>query len=95
MEYALVPGGVVEVPLSLAQTYFGYQLEDKEPSLARLGWVKFTNDIPAALERLAAFKITPHPPETRRSLSPATVRALPVTPRKVAGSVSVLDAAKA
>ena len=92
--YTLSPDSIVEVPVSLAQTYFGFEVEDKEPSLIRLGWVKTTNDIPAAMERLAAFKTTLEPPANRRSLSPATVQALPTAQKRAVGSVRLIDAAK-
>lgn len=95
VSYTLSPDMTVEVPLFLAQTYLGYEMEDKGDSLARLGWIKFANDIPDALVRLSAFRVMREPPDNRRSLSPATVRTLPVVSKKATGSVSALDAAKA
>jgi len=93
--YEMPPGSTVEVPVHLAHAYFGYDDTDKEQAVMRLGWVQTANDMPAALERLAAFHVTRDKPEDCRSLSPAAVRAFPGNSKRVVGGARIIDAAKA
>jgi hypothetical protein len=75
-EYAFKPykfpvNETVEIPVEVARHIFGYGSEDKEPFLARLGFAKTKNDIPAGLEILKKFDIAQEQPTPNRSLSPA------------------------
>jgi hypothetical protein len=65
VRYTFTPKTPLEVPLEVARHVFGHLTEDKEPFLARLGWCRSRADLPKALERLAAFKITDNQPESK------------------------------
>jgi hypothetical protein len=72
--YSFLPGKHVELPKGVAQFIFGYGVEDKVPTLARLGWTKFATDVPAALERLDKFVISETQPTTYHNASPVVDR---------------------
>ena len=74
----------VEVPLHVAQHVFGYGKPDKEPFLARLGWIKSHADLQAGLELLAQFDISEQQPEQNRSL-PSAVSVVPLRVEKSVG----------
>ena len=65
--YRFLPNQPLELPADAAQHIFGHGVDDKEPFLARLGWIKTTNDLPKGLERLEHFKITDQEPEMKLS----------------------------
>lgn len=74
----------VEIPLQVAQHIFGYGKADKEPNLARLGWVRVHSDLAKGLELLAQFDISEQQPEQNRSL-PSAVSVVPLRVEKSAG----------
>jgi len=88
------PQSHVEVPVEVARATFGYQIEDKEPILTRLGWVKTSNDVSQGLVRLAEIVISEDSPHNRRSVSPATVNAPPSARHRVVGGVKTFNAAQ-
>jgi hypothetical protein len=72
----------IEIPEEVARHIFGYKDEDKMKYLARLGWVKTTNELESGLERLAKWELSTEPPKKNQSLSPLVERVpLPVSKR--------------
>jgi hypothetical protein len=88
------PQTPVQVPVEVARATFGYQIDDKAPFLARLGWIRTSNDVPEGLARLAAVVISEDLPQNRRSVSPATVGASPTVRQRAVGEVKTLNAAR-
>ena len=89
-EYAFKPytfpvNESVEIPVEVARHIFGYGSENKESVLARLGFARTKNDIPAGLEILEKFSITESKPVQDRSLSPAIDQVPPPIPLRGAG----------
>ena len=74
-EFSFLPGVPTQIPLDMAEGVFGHYSKDKTEFLARLGWIKYNSDVPAALERLAQFQISEE---------------LPVKPRLVASAGGVV-----
>ena len=75
-------GESVEIPVNAAKHIFGFGAENKEPYLARLGFIRLHSDIEQGLEKLAKFEITSELPQQDRSLPSAVgVVALPVSKR--------------
>ena len=67
-------GQTVEVPLEVAKHVFGYGDANKEPYLARLGWIKTANDLDDGLDRMTKWQFTDQPPKKNDSLSPIVER---------------------
>ena len=82
--FDFVKDKTVEVPLHVAQHVFGYGKPDKEPFLARLGWINSHADVQAGLELLAQFDISEQQPEQNRSL-PSAVSVVPLRVEKSVG----------
>jgi hypothetical protein len=82
--YDFVKDKTVQVPLNVAQHVFGYGKPDKEPFLARLGWIKSHADLQTGLELLAQFDISEQQPEQNRSL-PSAVSVVPLRVEKPVG----------
>ena len=72
--YSFAPGKTVEIEEHIARHFFGYGLPDRVPNLARLGWTKTLNDVPAALERLNKFVVSTVQPQTYHNTSPVVER---------------------
>ena len=80
--YEFKPGETVEIPVETAHHIFGYGEDNKEPYLARLGWAKTSNDLPAGLEILQKWDLSTQAPKKNQSLSPLVERVpLPVSKR--------------
>jgi hypothetical protein len=73
-KYEFLPRKPVEVPVALAQHYFGFGLIDKSDALVRLGWIKTANDLPGAMAKLNTFEITETRPQGYRETSPTVDR---------------------
>jgi hypothetical protein len=82
--YEFLRGKPVEVPLHVAQHVFGYGAEDKEPYLARLGWIRSHADLNSGIERLNKFEITSQSAQQDRSL-PSAVSVVPLRVEKHVG----------
>jgi len=82
--YEFLKGKPVEVPVHVAKHVFGYGAEDKEPYLARLGWIRSHSDLNSGIERLSKFEITAQAPEQHRSL-PSAVSVVPLRIEKSVG----------
>jgi hypothetical protein len=74
VKYEFKPGETVEVPIEVAKHVFGYGYEDKEPFLARLGWIKTTNDLEEGFILLSKWTFSDKPPQKNQSLSPLVER---------------------
>lgn len=64
-------GKTVEISQDAARHVFGYGDNDKEPYLARLGWIRLHSELEQGLERLSKFHISTEALETNRSLPSA------------------------
>ena len=74
-EFSFLPGVPTAISKDMADLVFGHYSKDKTEFLARLGWIKYNSDIPAALDRLGLFQISEE---------------LPVKPRLVASAGGVV-----
>ena len=82
--YEFLRGKPVEVPVHVAKHVFGYGDENKEPYLARLGWIRSHSDLDSGIERLNKFEITSQPAQQNRSL-PSAISVVPLRVEKHAG----------
>jgi hypothetical protein len=82
--YEFLKGKPVEVPVHVAKHVFGYGDENKEPYLARLGWIRSHSDLDLGIERLNKFEITSQQAQPNRSL-PSAVSVVPLRVEKHAG----------
>lgn len=62
MPYEFKPGIPVAIPEEAAQHIFGYGVENKVPYLTRLGWLKYSNELEAALTKLHKFMFSSSAP---------------------------------
>jgi len=87
-EYKFPVGKTVAVPHNAAKHIFGYGQENKEPYLARLGFVRLHSELEQGLEKLLQFEIsTEAPVEKNRSL-PSAVGVVPLHVEKRVGGKS-------
>jgi len=84
--YEFVPSKTVEVPVEVARHIFGYGENNKEPYLARLGWITTSNDLDKGLEILSKWELSTEPPKKNQSLSPLVER-VPLPIKKAGGKV--------
>jgi hypothetical protein len=84
--YEFPKGKTVEIPEEVARHVFGYGDDNKEPYLARLGWIVSRNDLDKGLEILAQWDISTQPPKKNQSISPLVER-VPLPAKKVGGKV--------
>jgi len=85
--YEFKKGETVEIPENVARHIFGYGDPDKEPYLARLGWVISRNDLDKGLEILSQWEISTEPPSKNQSLSPLVERVPLPSAKKGGGKV--------
>jgi len=74
VQYSFMPGETVEIPVEVAKHVFGYGDGNKEPYLARLGWIKTQNDLDDGMALLAKWDFSDQPPKKNQSLSPLVER---------------------
>lgn len=67
-KYEFHPGQPVALPIEAAQHIFGYGVEDKTPHLIRIGWLKYSNEVEAAIAKLHSFMFTTAKPEPNHEL---------------------------
>jgi hypothetical protein len=84
--YEFEPNKTVEIPDDVACHIFGYGEKNKEPYLARLGWIVTSNDLSKGLEILAKWEFSTEPPKKNQSLSPLVER-VPLPIKKAGGKV--------
>jgi hypothetical protein len=81
-------GKSVETTMDTVRHVFGYGVTDKEPHLARLGWVTLHSELEQGLERLSKFIISDTPfVEKDRSL-PSAVGVVPLHVEKRGGGAT-------
>ena len=81
-----------EIPVLAAKHIFGFGDDNKEPYLARLGWMRLHSELEQGLERLEQFDISHVSPQQNRSL-PSAVGVVPLHVEKRAGGKSSARAA--
>ena len=91
-EFVFPQGVTVKISHQAAKHIFGYGVDNKEPYLARLGFIRLHSELEQGLERLAQFEITSEPPQQDRSL-PSAVGVVPLHVEKRAGGKSTQRAA--
>jgi len=84
--YVFEPAKTIEIPVEAARHIFGYGVDNKEPYLARLGWMITSNDLDKALENLSKWELSTEPPKKNQSLSPLVER-VPLPVKKAGGKV--------
>jgi hypothetical protein len=85
--YSFPKDETVEIPEDVARHIFGYGDDNKEPYLARLGWIISQNDLEKGMELLSQWEISTQPPSKNQSLSPLVERVPLPTSRKGGGKV--------
>jgi len=85
--YEFKKGETVEIPENVARHIFGYGDENKEPYLARLGWIITQNDLEKGLEILAQWDLSTEPPKKNQSISPLVERVPLPSAKKGGGKV--------
>lgn len=68
--YVFEPGKTISIPKLAAEHIFGYGKDDKLPNLIRLGWIRITSEMDAAMRKLGEFSFSQNPPQTIHSSSP-------------------------
>jgi len=84
--YEFDPNKTVEITVDVARHIFGYGENNKEPYLARLGWITTSNDLDKGLEILAKWELSTEPPKKNQSLSPLVER-VPLPIKKAGGKI--------
>ena len=83
----------VALSLDAAKHIFGYGVDNKEPYLSRLGWIRLHSELEQALEKLSKFEISTEPPVEKNRSLPSAVGVVPLHVEKRAGGKSSLRAA--
>jgi hypothetical protein len=91
--YVFPVGKTVALSDKAAKHIFGYGVDDKEPYLTRLGWLRLHNEMNQALEKLEKFKISLEAPVEKNRSLPSAVGVVPLHVEKRAGGKSSLRAA--
>ena len=68
--YDFLPGTTLEIPIETAKHIFGYEEQNKEVYLARLGWIKTANDLDTGFEILSKWELSTQPPKKNQLVSP-------------------------
>ena len=90
--YEFLPGKTVEIPLETANHIFGYEDSNKEPYLARLGWLKNSSELDKAMELLAQWQLSTEAPKKNQSLSPLVEKVPLPSEKKVGGKLLTVAA---
>ena len=70
-------GESVQVSAQAAKHIFGFGVDNKEPYLAHLGFIRLHSELEQGLQKLAQFEITSELPQQDRSL-PSAVGVVPL-----------------
>lgn len=89
-EFSFLPGVPALIPRDMADLVFGHYAKDKTEFLARLGWIKYNSDVPAALERLAKFQVSEELPVKPRLVASAG-GAVPLRVERPAGRKALVQ----
>jgi len=87
--YEFPVGETVQLAVDAARHIFGFGVNNKEPHLIRLGFMRVNTEREQALEKLEKFEISHVAPEQNRSL-PSAVGVVPLRVEKRAGGKSSL-----
>ena len=85
--YSFPKDETVEIPEDVACHIFGYGDDNKEPYLARLGWIISQNDLEKGMELLSKWEISTEPTSKNQSLSPLVERVPLPSLKRVGGKV--------
>lgn len=91
-EYNFPVGVAVALSPQAARHIFGYGDNNKEPYLARLGFIRLHSELDEALEKLSQFEISSEHPQKNRSL-PSAVGVVPLPVERQARGKSTQRAA--
>ena len=80
-QFSFEPGKPVEIPLLAAKHIFGYGDDNKSPYLVRLGWLRMSNEMDAAMARLNEFKFDSQHPTRNHSISPVVDKVASLPPK--------------
>ena len=78
-------GKPVEISTKAAKFIFGHGVTDKEPHLARLGWIRLHSELEQGLERLSKFIISDKPLDEEDRSLPSAVGVVPLHVEKRGG----------
>jgi hypothetical protein len=90
-QYEFPKGQTVAVEEDAARHIFGFDQEDKEPYMVRLGWQRTHADLEESLKIYESFVFSSEPPKKNHSLSPVVERV--PSPKKAGGNVPAQQAA--
>ena len=85
--YEFPVGLTVEVPLDAARHIFGFDEDDKEPYMVRLGWIRTKNDYDESVKIYDRFEFSSEPPKKNHSLSPVVEKVPLPNARRAGGTV--------
>lgn len=92
IKYDFLPGKEIELPEIAAKHIFGYDDDNKEPYLVRLGWMKMSNEFDAAMQKLGKFSFSKEPSKPVHLSAPVVERvAAPMPKAKGAAKVSAIN----
>lgn len=77
----------VEVPLDAARHIFGFDEDDKEPYMVRLGWIRTKNDYDESVKIYDRFVFSFEPPKKNHSISPVVEKVPLPNARRAGGNV--------
>jgi len=89
--YTFPVNNTVAVSPEAARHIFGYGIEEKEPYLARLGWIRMHSELEEGLEKLSKVDILTASEQENRSL-PSAVGVVPLHVERRAGGKSIARA---
>jgi hypothetical protein len=87
VSYEFPVGQTVEVPLDAARHIFGFDEDDKEPYMVRLGWIRTKNDYDESVKIYDRFEFSSEPPKKNHSLSPVVEKVPLPNARRAGGTV--------
>jgi len=76
----------VEIPIEAAKHIFGYGEQDKTSHLIRLGWLRMSNEVDRAMEKLNKFSFSMQPTKNGHSQAPVVDKVAPLTLKSVRGA---------
>ena len=87
-DYEFPVGQTIEISEEMARYMFAYGVENKEPTLARLGWIRTRNEIPDGVKILERFILSQEPPGRNHSLSQVVERVPLPAAKRARGNVT-------
>ena len=84
--YDFTIGSTIEIPEEAAKHIFGYGEQDKTSHLIRLGWLRMSNEVDRAMEKLNKFSFSMQPTKNGHSQAPVVDKVAPLTLKSVRGA---------